>query len=223
MALGRDGAAAGPRALAVRDVLPEGGRAGDGRLVDLLVLPDVVRGAVANHGADLGALGRARAVVGVLLDVVLDQGVRRPPIDGHEDGSSGGAGGAAEGDVPALQFVSTYRTSLSSPRSSGPGAKHSFCEICLPGGAGAPALADHEVAGPGERDGVSVARGGKVDGAAGHVVLVVVLAAGEAVAAKLEVRAVRPSCRGGKCPSERRDGNEEFGEAEHFGCMRFES
>jgi hypothetical protein len=85
VALGVDAAAAGPRAAAVRDVLPEGGGAGDGGLVDLLVLPDVVGGAVAVDGADLLALGGARAVVGVLLDVVLDQGVLRPPVDGDED------------------------------------------------------------------------------------------------------------------------------------------
>lgn len=106
VALGVDGAAAGPRAAAVRDVLPERGGAGNGRLVDLLVLPDVVGGPVAIHGADLGALSRARAVVGVLLDVVLDQGVRRPPVDGNEDGARGGACGAAEGDVPAKRLVS---------------------------------------------------------------------------------------------------------------------
>lgn len=99
MALCRDGAAAGPRALAIRDVLPKGGRTGDGRLVDLLVLPDVVGGPVASHAADLGALSRACAVARVLLNVVLNQGVCRPPIDRDQDGAGGGAGGAAEGDV----------------------------------------------------------------------------------------------------------------------------
>lgn len=222
MALGRDGAAAGPRALAVRDVLPEGRRARDGRLVDLLMLPDVVYGSVTGHGADLGALGRARAVAGVLLDVVLDQGVRRPAIDRDEDGTSGSAGGAAEGDVSAVRLISTDCTSLSLPRTSTPGAKESSHEICLPARAGAPALADHEVSGTGERDRVSVARGREVDGPARHVVLVVVLATGEVLAANLEVRAIGPGCRGGKSPSERRDGNDEFGKAEHFGCTRFD-
>lgn len=101
VALCRDGTAARSRSAAVRDVLPEGGSAGDGRLVDLLVLPDVVGRPVAVYGADLGALSRARAVVGVLLDVVLDQGVRRPPVDRDKDCACGSACGAAEGDVPA--------------------------------------------------------------------------------------------------------------------------
>lgn len=91
---GGDGAAAGPLVLAVGDVLPEGGSALDRGLVDLLVLPDVVGGAVAGDGADLLALRAAGAVGGVLLHVVLDQGVGGPSVDGDEDGACGGAGGA---------------------------------------------------------------------------------------------------------------------------------
>jgi hypothetical protein len=82
VALGGDGAAAGPLALPVADVLGEGGSADDGRLVDLGVLPDVVDGAVAGDSAHLLSLSRARAVAGVLLDVVLDQGVLGPAVDG---------------------------------------------------------------------------------------------------------------------------------------------
>lgn len=92
------------------------------------------------------------------------------------------------------------------------------CEQCLPGGAGAPALANDEVSGTGERDGVPVARRRKVDRAASHVVLVVVLATGEVLAAKLEVRAVRPSCRSGKRSSDSRDNGDELGKGVHFGC-----
>lgn len=62
VAAGGDGAAAGPLGLAVGDVLPEGGSALDGGLVDLLVLPNVIDGAVAGDGADLLALRAAGAV-----------------------------------------------------------------------------------------------------------------------------------------------------------------
>jgi hypothetical protein len=99
VALGGDGAAAGALVDAVGDVLGEGGGADDGRLVDLGVLPDVVRRAVAGHGADLLALGRAGAVGGVLLDVVLDERVGGPAVDGDEDGAGGGGGGALEVDL----------------------------------------------------------------------------------------------------------------------------
>jgi hypothetical protein len=99
VALGGDGAAAGALVHAVGDVLGEGGRADDGGLVDLGVLPDVVRRAVAGHGADLLALGGSRAVGGVLLDVVLDERVGGPAVDGDEDGAGVGGGGAAEVDL----------------------------------------------------------------------------------------------------------------------------
>ena len=80
-----DGAAAGPRGHAVGDVLPEGGCPGDGRLVDLLMLPDIVRTSVALKSAELLALGRALAIVCILLNIVLDQGVSGPSVDGNED------------------------------------------------------------------------------------------------------------------------------------------
>lgn len=103
---------------------------------------------------------------------------------------------------------------------SSPGAEERFQGICLPGRAGAPALSDHKISSTGERHRVPVARRRKIDGAASHVVLVVVLTTGEAVAAKVEIRTIggRLGCRGGEGPSKRRDGNDKFGKGEHFGC-----
>jgi hypothetical protein len=77
-----DAAAAGPLALPVADVLGECGSTDNRRLVNLGVLPDVVDGAVAGDGAHLLALSGARAVAGVLLDIVLNQGVLGPAVDG---------------------------------------------------------------------------------------------------------------------------------------------
>lgn len=69
---GGHGSAAGALVGAHRDVLPKGaGGAGNGRLVDLLVLPNIVGGPVAGERADLLALGSALSVA-VLLNVVLD-------------------------------------------------------------------------------------------------------------------------------------------------------
>jgi hypothetical protein len=78
----------------VGNVLPEGGRARDRRLVDLLVLPQLVGVPTGAVGADLGPLCRALAVGRPFLYVVLDQGVAGPAVDGEEDGA-GGAGAAA--------------------------------------------------------------------------------------------------------------------------------
>jgi len=97
-----DGAPVGPLVDAVRDVLPEGRGARDGRLVDLLVLPDLVGGAVGLEGAELLALGRALAVGGVLLNIVLDQRVAGPAVDGDEDCARGLGRAAGEGDVSAI-------------------------------------------------------------------------------------------------------------------------
>lgn len=99
VARGGDGSAAGTLLLPVADVLPEGAGSLDGRLVDLLVLPDVVNGAVAGDGAHLLALRAAGAVGGVLLDVVLDQGVGGPAVDGDEDSAGLGGGGTLEVDL----------------------------------------------------------------------------------------------------------------------------
>lgn len=98
--LNRDGAAAGARSSPVRDVLGKGLGAGDGRLVDLGVLPDVIGGSIALQGPDLGALCRALVVRRVLLDIVLDERVPCPAVDGHEHGAASARGGAVEGDVP---------------------------------------------------------------------------------------------------------------------------
>lgn len=94
-----DGAAAGPLVDAVRDVLLEGRRARDGRLVCLLMLPDLVRRPVGLELAQLLALGGPLAVRGVLLHVVLDQRVPGPAVDGDQDGAGGLGCGAGEGDV----------------------------------------------------------------------------------------------------------------------------
>jgi len=66
----------------VGDILPEGLRARNRRLADLLMLVDLVRAPVALDGAELLALGGALAVRGVLLDVVLDERVACPAVDG---------------------------------------------------------------------------------------------------------------------------------------------
>ena len=96
----RNGATIAPLALPDRDVLVESRRALDGRLVDLLVLVDGVRGAVAGEGALYGPLaGRAAAVA--VLDVVLDERAGAPAVERREDGAGGGGGRAGEGDRSA--------------------------------------------------------------------------------------------------------------------------
>lgn len=64
--------AAGSLVLADGPILVEGGRADDRRLVDLLVLIDVVGGSIAGDGA-LVRHARARIVTAIVLeDVVFD-------------------------------------------------------------------------------------------------------------------------------------------------------
>jgi hypothetical protein len=63
-------------------------------------------------------------------------------------------------------------------------------EVDLAGGSLLPALSDDEVTGVGEVDRVAVVGGAELDVAAGLVVLVVVLATGEVVGAKLEVGSI---------------------------------
>lgn len=99
VALGGDGAAAGTLVHAVGDVLGEGCRADDGRLVDLCVLPDVVGRAVAGDGADLGTLSGTGAIGGVLLNVVLDERVLGPTVHGDQDSTSLGLCGAGKVDL----------------------------------------------------------------------------------------------------------------------------
>lgn len=99
MALRCHGAATWALRLSVRYVLPECAGSLDGGLVHLLVLPDIVDGAVTSNGADLCALSTAGAVGGVLLNVVFNERVCSPAVDGDENGSSGGGGRSIKGDV----------------------------------------------------------------------------------------------------------------------------
>ena len=185
VALGGDGAAAGPLVLPVGDVLPEGALALDAGLVDLLVLPDVVDAAVARDAADLLALGAARTVAGVLLDVVLDERVGGPAVDGDEDRAGGGLGLALELDVAV--------------------------------GARAPALADYEVAGVGEVDRVAVVGRVELDVAAGLVVLVVVLAAGDDICGEVEIGKIDRRVSSRSCHDARggRKGQSKSAESDH--------
>lgn len=75
--------AAGTVVAAHRPVLVKGGRSDDGRLVDALRAVNVVDAAVRRHLAQLG--GARGRVVGakVLDDVVLDQRVLGPAVDGE--------------------------------------------------------------------------------------------------------------------------------------------
>ena len=105
MALGRHSSTPRPLSLSVADVLSEGGRADNRWLVDLCMLPDIVRRTIAGHSSHLGALRRASAVACVLLDVVLDQRVLRPAVYRHKDSPSGGSRSAIEVDVPMSRQV----------------------------------------------------------------------------------------------------------------------
>lgn len=100
-----DGSASGPLIDAVGDVLPESGGALNGRLVHLLVLPDLVRASVALEGAQLLALGGSLAVGCVFLHVVLDEGVPRPPVDRDEDGARSLCGASGEGNVSVGRVI----------------------------------------------------------------------------------------------------------------------
>src|SRR6185437_6256470 len=92
-----DGAAAGRRGTD-RQVLLEGTVVAlDAGLVDLLVLVDVVRAAVTGHLPHVRA-GRVRRAAVVLLHVVLDQRIGRPPIQRDQCGSAGGAKASVETD-----------------------------------------------------------------------------------------------------------------------------
>lgn len=101
--LGSNSSTAGSGSPAVRDVLGESGGADNGRLVDLRVLPDVVRRPVALDRAHLGSLGRALAVGSVLLDVVLDQRVLGPAVHGHENSTSRVRGVSVKGNVSRIR------------------------------------------------------------------------------------------------------------------------
>src|SRR5262249_14435582 len=98
-----DRAAAGRRGTD-RQVLLEGRRALDRGLIDLLVLIDVVRPTVTAHRALEGAGGGRGAVV-VLHDVVLDQRVGRPAVQGDQRGAARGTEAAGEADGVAAAGV----------------------------------------------------------------------------------------------------------------------
>jgi hypothetical protein len=205
VALGGDGTAAGSLLLPVADVLPEGGRALDRGLVDLLVLPDVVNGTVASDGADLLALSGAGTVAGEFLDVVLDQRVGGPAVDGDENGTRVGLGGTIELDV------SVSRVSLQPFSAS--------ALFGIPGGSSPPALADYEVTGTGEGDRVSVVGGAELNISAGLVVLVVVLTTGQGgLGRELKVGSigVGVSGRGSEGAGYGRQSDSEVGEGDHF-------
>lgn len=87
----------GARRLADGDVLVEGGGAGDGRLVDLLVDVDIVDPAVAGHRALVGA--DLLVPNGSLHDIVLDQRVGVPPVDREKANTAGGEGTAVSDRV----------------------------------------------------------------------------------------------------------------------------
>lgn len=80
---------AGPWGLTDGNVLVECGGAGDGWLVDLLVLPDVIRSSVAHHGTHVGSLIGGVAD-GVLHDIVLHKRAGGPTVDGQETDAGGG-------------------------------------------------------------------------------------------------------------------------------------
>lgn len=69
---------AGTGALANGDVLVEGGSALDRRLVNLGVLPDAVRSAIARKSPLLSTL--LRVADRVLYDVILDERVSTPTV-----------------------------------------------------------------------------------------------------------------------------------------------
>jgi hypothetical protein len=171
----------------VGDVLVEGRRALDGRLVVLGVLPDGVGLAIGLEGALVGGLGGTLAVAGVLLDVVLNERVGRPAVESDEDGAAVGLGLTAVGEDTARTLLETMvgRDVL---------VFVGNLQIRLAGGI---TLADDKVRHAVERDRVAAALRRELDRTASLVVLVVVeLALAEVVqvaqhglgTSKLEVR-----------------------------------
>jgi hypothetical protein len=88
--------------LADRPVLVEGLGAVNGGLVDALGLGDLVRGAISSDGALDSGVGRGVVGAEVLNDVVLDQRVAGPAVDG-EVGVALGAVGAGVGDGATIR------------------------------------------------------------------------------------------------------------------------
>ena len=75
--------ARGAVVLADRPELVKGAGALDGRLVDAAGLGDGIGAAILGDGAELGGLRRGIVVAERLDDVVLDQRVLGPPVDGQ--------------------------------------------------------------------------------------------------------------------------------------------
>lgn len=86
-----------------RPVLGEGGSAGDGRLVHLLVGVDIVNGAIAGDGSLEGHAAAGVVLAVALHDVVLDERASGPAVH-SKVGITRGLEGAGEVDV-ALYFM----------------------------------------------------------------------------------------------------------------------
>lgn len=100
MALGCDCPTAWSLRLAITYILPECRCTLDGRLADLLMLPDVINRTIAGDGAEFLALRGARTVASVLLHIVFDERISGPAVDRDEDGAATSSCRALEGDVP---------------------------------------------------------------------------------------------------------------------------
>ena len=209
VALGGDGTAVGALVDAVADVLDEGGRADDGGLVHLGVLPDVVDGAVAGDLAHLLALSGARAARGEVLDIVLDElAAFGPTVESNEDGAGLGSGGTRVLDGPKGAGLVLTELGLEQVRA-------------LPGGTLPPALAKDEVLGAREGDGVTVVGGVVLNVTTSLVVLVVVLAGSQVLggSGELEVRDIGNG--GGEGRADGGEAEEDRGEGNHFDRLKF--
>ena len=87
--------------------------------------------------------------------------------------------------------------------------------VAVPSSSGPPTLTDDKVACVGEADRVAVVGGREVDVAAGLVVLVVVLTAGEVVRSDLKVRGVGAGGRGSEGAGNGRSSDGEVSESNH--------
>lgn len=103
--VGRVDRAAGAVSAADRPVLVKGGGSDDGRLVDTLGSVDVIDTAVRCNLTQLGGTGGWVVGSKVLNDVVLDERVARPAVDG-EVAVSVGVVAAREVDDPKEIYIS---------------------------------------------------------------------------------------------------------------------
>lgn len=192
-----------------RNVLPEGRRTLDRGLVDLLVLPDVVVGAVAVYGSNFLPLCGALAIA-VLLNIVLNERVGRPAVDGDENRAGGGRSGTREIDVSEHVRSLKYREDH--------GAAAIDKVMVLPGCSLAPTFSYNEVLRTRELNRVSISTRLEIDIATSLVVLGVILAASETCDSEFEVRSIRIriSCRGSKRSNGRKNNSKVF-EGNHDG------